>query len=204
MTALWAGSEVLAAKVATVTRPLSDDLLARGFADGDEACLTEAYRRWGALLFTVAFRKLGDSEEAKDVTQQVFVGAWRGRKGFDPDRGSLKTWLVGITYKKIADALERRSRNLRNHEAAAEFASLDNEVQSAATADAVVDHVVIMDELDQLPAPQQTVLRMAFYDDLSQSQIAQRTGMPLGTVKSHTRRGMMRLKHRLEVDGEAH
>ncbi|MFF8476137.1 sigma-70 family RNA polymerase sigma factor [Streptomyces sp. NPDC015414] len=187
-----------------MTRPLSDDLLAQGFADGDEACLTEAYRRWGALLFTMAFRKLGDSEEAKDVTQQVFVGAWRGRKGFDPDRGSLKTWLVGITYKKIADALERRSRNLRNHEAVAEFASLDNEVQSAATADAVVDHVVITDELDQLPAPQQTVLRMAFYDDLSQSQIAQRTGMPLGTVKSHTRRGMMRLKHRLEVDGEAH
>ncbi|MER6037446.1 MULTISPECIES: sigma-70 family RNA polymerase sigma factor [unclassified Streptomyces] len=204
MTALWAGSEVLAAKVAPVTRPLSDDLLAQGFTDGDEACLTEAYRRWGALLFTMAFRKLGDSEEAKDVTQQVFVGAWRGRKGFDPDRGALKTWLVGITYKKIADALERRSRNLRNHEAVAEVAFPDDEANSAATADAIVDHILIMDELGQLPAPQQTVLRLAFYDDLSQSQIAERTGMPLGTVKSHTRRGMMRLKHRLEVDGEAH
>ncbi|MFF8952495.1 RNA polymerase sigma factor [Streptomyces sp. NPDC014940] len=204
MTALWPGSEVLAAGAATVTGPWSDDLLAQGFAEGDEACLTEAYRRWGALLFTIAFRKLGDSEEAKDVTQQVFVGAWRGRQGFDHDRGSLKTWLVGITHNKIADALERRSRNLRNHDAVATFASPADEANSAATADAVVDHVVVMDELVQLPAPQQTVLRMAFYDDLSQSQIAERTGMPLGTVKSHTRRGMMRLKHRLEVDGEAH
>ncbi|GEK01588.1 RNA polymerase sigma factor [Streptomyces sp. 1-11] len=204
MTALWPGSEVLAAGAATVTGPWSDDLLAQGFAEGDEACLTEAYRRWGALLFTIAFRKLGDSEEAKDVTQQVFVGAWRGRQGFDHDRGSLKTWLVGITHKKIADALERRSRNLRNHDAVATFASPGDEANSAAAADAVVDHIVVMDELVQLPAPQQTVLRMAFYDDLSQSQIAERTGMPLGTVKSHTRRGMMRLKHRLEVDGEAH
>ncbi|WP_458247124.1 sigma-70 family RNA polymerase sigma factor [Streptomyces sp. MAI_2237] len=187
-----------------MTRPLSDDLLAQGFADGDEACLNEAYQRWGALLFTIALRRLGDSEEARDVTQQVFVGAWRGRKGFDRDRGSLKTWLVGITDKKIADALERRSRALRGQEAVAEFASLDSEADSITAAEAVVDHVVITDELGQLPAPQQAVLRMAFYDGLSLSQIAERTGMPLGTVKSHTRRGMMRLKHRLEVDGEAH
>ncbi|MGW2210699.1 RNA polymerase sigma factor [Streptomyces sp. NPDC001781] len=186
-----------------MTTPLSDDLLADGFADGDEACLNEAYRRWGALLFTIASRKLGDPEEARDVTQQVFVGAWRGRKNFNRDRGSLKTWLVGITHKKIIDALERRSRHIRDQQAVAAFTVPDSGGHRTATADAVVDHIVVMDELDQLPAPQQTVLRLAFYEDLSQSQIAERTGMPLGTVKSHTRRGMMRLKHRLEVDSEA-
>ncbi|MFD4542972.1 sigma-70 family RNA polymerase sigma factor [Streptomyces bauhiniae] len=186
-----------------MTIPLSDDLLAHGFAEGDEACLTEAYRRWGALLFTIASRKLGDPEEAKDVTQQVFVGAWRGRKNFDHERGSLKTWLVGITHKKIADAFERRSRHTRDQHAAAAFATPDDGTNGTTTADTVVDHIVIMEELDQLPAPQQTVLRMAFFEDLSQAQIAERTGMPLGTVKSHTRRGMMRLKHRLEVDSEA-
>lgn len=191
------------AKVTPVTIPLSDDLLAHGFAEGDEACLTEAYRRWGALLFTIASRKLGDPEEAKDVTQQVFVGAWRGHKNFDHERGSLKTWLVGITHKKIADALERRSRHTRDQLAAAALATPEDGTNGTTTADTVVDHIVIMDELDQLPAPQQTVLRMAFFEDLSQAQIAERTGMPLGTVKSHTRRGMMRLKHRLEVDSEA-
>ncbi|MGW5307820.1 sigma-70 family RNA polymerase sigma factor [Streptomyces griseoluteus] len=186
-----------------MTTPLSDDMLADGFADGDEACLNEAYRRWGALIFTIASRKLGDLEEAKDVTQQVFVGAWTGRKNFNRDRGSLKTWLVGITYKKTIDALERRSRHLRDQRAVAAFSSPDDAVSRAATADTVVDHIVVMDELEQLPAVQQTVLRMAFYEDLSQAQIAERTGMPLGTVKSHTRRGMMRLKDRLEVDSEA-
>ncbi|MEU6405943.1 sigma-70 family RNA polymerase sigma factor [Streptomyces sp. NPDC046985] len=186
-----------------MTASLSDDLLAHGFADGDEACLNEAYRRWGALIFTIASRKLGDPEEAKDVTQQVFVGAWRGRKNFDRERGSLKTWLVGITHKKIADALDRRSRHIRDQRAVAAYTVPDDGANRTATADAVVDHLVLMDELEQLPAPQRTVLTMAFYEDLSQSQIAERTGMPLGTVKSHTRRGMMRLKDRLEVDSEA-
>ncbi|MGW6492786.1 sigma-70 family RNA polymerase sigma factor [Streptomyces sp. NPDC055056] len=186
-----------------MTTPLSDDLLADGFADGDEACLNEAYRRWGALIFTIASRKLGDPEEAKDVTQQVFVGAWKGRKNFDRGRGSLKTWLVGITYKKTIDALERRSRHLRDQRAVAASSVPDDAVSRVATADMVVDHIVVMDELEQLPTPQQTVLRMAFYEDLSQAQIAERTGMPLGTVKSHTRRGMLRLKDRLEVDSEA-
>ncbi|MFF3890415.1 RNA polymerase sigma factor [Streptomyces sp. NPDC001914] len=186
-----------------MTTPLSDDLLADGFADGDEACLNEAYRRWGALIFTIASRKLGDPEEAKDVTQQVFVGAWKGRKNFNRDRGSLKTWLVGIAYKKTIDALDRRSRHLRDQQAVVAVTVSDHAGSLATTADRVVDHIVVMDELEQLPAPQQAVLRMAFYEDLSQAQIAERTGMPLGTVKSHTRRGMMRLKHRLEVDSEA-
>lgn len=203
MTARWAGSQVLAAKVAAVTTPLSDDLIADGFADGDEACLNEAYRRWGALIFTIASRKLGDPEEAKDVTQQVFVGAWKGRKNFNRDRGSLKTWLVGITHKKIVDALDRRARHLRDQRAVAAFSVPDDGAERTATADTVVDHMVVMDELGQLPEPQQTVLKLAFYEDLSQSQIAERTGMPLGTVKSHTRRGMMRLKDRLEVDSDA-
>ncbi|MET7437185.1 sigma-70 family RNA polymerase sigma factor [Streptomyces sp. NPDC004082] len=186
-----------------MTTPLSDDMLAAGFADGDEACLNEAYRRWGALIFTIASRKLGDPEEAKDVTQQVFVGAWKGRKGFNRDRGSLKTWLVGITHKKIVDALDRKSRHLRDQRAVAAVVIPDNGGDSTTQADTVVDHIVVMDELEQLPAPQRTVLKMAFYEDLSQSQIAERTGMPLGTVKSHTRRGMMRLKDRLEVDSDA-
>lgn len=203
MTPLWTGSQVLAATVPTVTTPLSDDMLAAGFADGDEACLNEAYRRWGALIFTIASRKLGDPEEAKDVTQQVFVGAWKGRKGFNRDRGSLKTWLVGITHKKIVDALDRKSRHLRDQRAVAAVVIPDNGGDSTTQADTVVDHIVVMDELEQLPAPQRTVLKMAFYEDLSQSQIAERTGMPLGTVKSHTRRGMMRLKDRLEVDSDA-
>ncbi|MFI1562340.1 RNA polymerase sigma factor [Streptomyces sp. NPDC020490] len=205
MTASWGGSEVLAAGVAAVTA-VSDDHLAEGFAAGDESCLNEAYRRWGALVFTVASRRLGDTEEAKDVTQQVFVGAWNGRKSFDPHRGSLKTWIMGITHKKVADALIRRSRHVRDIEAltVAAAAAAAAGRQAAGPSESVLDYVLLTKELDTLPEQQQTVLRMAFYEDLTQSQIAERTGLPLGTVKSHTRRGLMRMKNRLEVDGEAH
>lgn len=202
MTTAWGGSQVLAATVAVMSTG-SDGELGQGFADGDEACLNEAYRRWGALIFTVAARRLGDSEEAKDVTQQVFVGAWRGRKSYDPQRGSLKTWLMGITHKKVADALIRRSRHQRDIEAVTVAGASEVSRQDAPT-DSVVDFVVLADELDRLPQHQRTVLEMAFYEDLTQAQIAQRTGLPLGTVKSNTRRGLMRMKKRLEVDGGAH
>ncbi|MFF5497643.1 sigma-70 family RNA polymerase sigma factor [Streptomyces aquilus] len=199
---MWGGSQVLAATVAAVSTD-SDEELGQGFVDGDESCLNEAYRRWGALIFTVAARKLGDPEEAKDVTQQVFVGAWRGRKGYDPQRGSLKTWLVGITHKKIADALIRRSRHLRDVEAAGRAGASETPPHESPT-DAVVDYVLLADELDRLPEQQRAVLEMAFYEDLTQAQIAERTGLPLGTIKSNTRRGLMRMKKRLEVDGGAH
>lgn len=202
MTTGWGGSQVLAATVAVMSTR-SDEELGQGFADGDESCLNEAYRRWGALIFTVATKRLGDTEEAKDVTQQVFVGAWRGRKSYDPQRGSLKTWLMGITHKKVADALIRRSRHQRDIEAVTVAGAAEVTRQDAPT-DSVVDFVVLADELDRLPQHQRTVLEMAFYEDLTQAQIAQRTGLPLGTVKSNTRRGLMRMKKRLEVDGGAH
>ncbi|MER6346555.1 RNA polymerase sigma factor [Streptomyces sp. NPDC001595] len=181
----------------------SDDELARGFAEGDESCLTEAYRRWGALVFTVVTRRLGDAEEAKDVTQQVFVGAWRGRRGYDPRRASLKTWIMGITHKKVADAHAHRSRHLRDLEAATGATAVAHSQEQRSPSDSVVDHLLLVDELERLPEQQQTVLRLAFFEDLTQAQIAERTGLPLGTVKTHTRRGLMRMKHRLEVDGEA-
>ncbi|MGW3866651.1 sigma-70 family RNA polymerase sigma factor [Streptomyces sp. NPDC005047] len=177
--------------------PVPDEELGHGFADGDESCLHEAYRRWGALVFTVASRKLGDAEEAKDVTQQVFVGAWNGRKNYNAQRGSLKTWLMGITHKKVADALTRRSRHLRDVEAATAAASAGPTPQQDTPTDGVLDYVVLTRELDQLTEQQQTVLKMAFYEDLTQAQIAERTGLPLGTVKSLTRRGLMRMKNRL-------
>ncbi|MFJ5834145.1 RNA polymerase sigma factor [Streptomyces sp. NPDC093089] len=181
----------------------SEDSLGERLVTGDEASLSEVYRRWGPLVYTVAVRKLGDAEEAKDVTQQVFVGAWDSRKTFDPVRGSLKTWILGITHKKIVDALRRRSRHLRDVEAVTAVSGSEPEVTVPMT-ESLLEYVTLMGEMETLPEQQQLVLRMAFYEDMSQSQIAERTGLPLGTVKSYTRRGLMRLKKRLEVDGEAH
>ncbi|MGW1963633.1 sigma-70 family RNA polymerase sigma factor [Streptomyces sp. NPDC001935] len=166
---------------------IPDAELASAFARGDEQALSGAYHRWGRLVYTLAWRSLGDAAEAEDVTQVVFLAAWRGRAGFTPERGALAAWIVGITRRKIADALHARTR--RADLVAAAGAIVSTRVRPSEP-DAVLDRVLIRHELSKLPAAQRRVLSLAYYDDLTQTQIAQVTGLPLGTVKSHTRRGL--------------
>ncbi|MGX1885680.1 RNA polymerase sigma factor [Streptomyces sp. NPDC055287] len=162
----------------------------------DEQAFAAVYRRWGALVYTMATRSLGDAKEAEDVTQQVFLAAWRGRAGFRPQRGPLVAWLVGITRRKIVDALAARTR--RGEIAGAAAAGMPMYGPPGQAPEAVVDRVLIADELRRLPPAQRQVLALAFYGDLTHAQIAERTGIPLGTVKSHARRGMHLLRHHIE------
>ncbi|PWI13141.1 RNA polymerase subunit sigma-24 [Streptomyces sp. Act143] len=175
-----------------------DSALVDGFLSGDEACLAAMYQRWGSLVYTLARRSLGDAREAEDVTQLVFLAAWRGRAGYAPDRGTLPGWLTGITRRKIADALAARTR--RTELVAAAGAQLLLRTDETVRPEAAIDRVLLADEMSQLPAPQRRVLNLAFYDDLTQTQIAELTGLPLGTVKSHARRGLRRLACRLRED----
>ncbi|MFD6301196.1 sigma-70 family RNA polymerase sigma factor [Streptomyces sp. NPDC060235] len=181
--------------------PGTDAELARALVEGDETALAAVYRRWSPLVHTLARRSLGDPREAEDVTQQVFLAVWRGGAGFRPERGTLAGWLVGITWRKIADALAARTRRTDLVGAAGGLLALSD--TGRAGPEVVLDRVVVRHELARLPAPQREVLRLAFYEDLTQTQIAQRTGWPLGTVKSHARRGLHRLRHRLPSLAEA-
>ncbi|MCP3754253.1 RNA polymerase sigma factor [Streptomyces sp. TBY4] len=178
-----------------------DDLdgarLAAGFAAGDEECVAAVYRRWRPLVHALARRALGDEREAEDVTQQVFLAAWRGRGGYRPGPGGLGAWLTGITRHKVADALEARTRRARAVAAAARVcAQVRPEPEPGP--ERAVERVLLLGELARLPSAQQRVLRLAFYADLTQSQIADRTGLPLGTVKSHMRRALHVLRQSLE------
>ncbi len=173
--------------------------LARGLRAADEEAFAVIYRRWGPLVHTMAVRSLGDTHEAEDVTQQVFLGAWRGRDGFRPDRGALGAWLVGITRRKIVDALAARTRRLALIDSATRAADAPHTQEAAP--DDVLDRVLLVDALSRLPRTQRHVLCMAFYDDLTHVQIAEQTGMPLGTVKSHARRGLHRLRGVVEQGG---
>jgi RNA polymerase sigma-70 factor (ECF subfamily) len=179
-----------------------DDELARRFALGDEQALAWAYERWAAQIHGMAVRAFGPGPDAEDVTQQVFVSAWTGRGGFRRDAGPLPAWLVGICRHKIADTWAKRDRQRRVTEAA----TVEAQAAPASTPTfdtAVADRVLLLDELDRLGQPQRGIIELAFFEDLTHVQIAERTGIPLGTVKSHIRRTLERLRTRLEVDGAA-
>lgn len=171
------------------------------FAGGDEQALAWAYERWGGLVHGLACRALGAGPDAEDVTQQVFISAWNGRAGFLPDRGPLPAWLVGICRHRIADAYARRRQEERSRAAAISLAGEPHrEPAEDRTAE---DRIVLLDELARLGQPQRGIMELAFFHDLTHDQIAERTGIPLGTVKSHIRRTLVRLRDRLEVDGAA-
>lgn len=176
-----------------------DDLsaLVDDFLAGDESALEKVYRRYSALVFTVALRSLGDASEAEDVVQKVFVAAWTGRKTYKPERASLSAWLMGITRNKVADAHQSRTRQRR----------IQNEVGASLGAPPdtfdIADRLVIADEISRLDAVPQRVLRMAFFEDLTHAQIAERLQLPPGTVKSHIRRSLIKLRRRLEVAAHA-
>ncbi|MEU2117876.1 sigma-70 family RNA polymerase sigma factor [Streptomyces sp. NPDC016459] len=176
---------------------LSNEEIGRGLVRGDERCLVLAHRRWARLVHTLAARALGDPREAEDVTQQVFLAAWRGRAGYHPERGPVPAWLVGITRRKIADALTARTRRLDL--VAAAGAALTPSPDTREGPEHVLDRLVVTRELARLPRVQRDVLTLAFFADLTQVQIADRTGMPLGTVKSHARRGLQRMRRSLDA-----
>jgi RNA polymerase sigma-70 factor (ECF subfamily) len=186
---------------APTTDPPPGEALELRFAAGDSAALRETYDRYSAAVYAIALRTLGAHHDAEDVTQQVFVSAWQSRSSFNRGRGTLGGWLVTITRNKVTDALRERQRDSRVLLQVAGGAAV---TAPETPPDQVVDKIVLADELAQLPESRRLVMVLAFYSDLTHEQIAHVLGLPLGTVKSHIRRGLQRLRSRLEADGVAH
>ena len=170
--------------------------LAERLRDGSLEALEEAYARWSSLVHTLALRSLGNHHDAEDVTQQVFVAAWRSRHTLRPERGTVPGWLVGITRNKVADLHAQRARQARDLGAAALDALPDQ--HDPPPDEQLAARLVLADALDDLGEPRSTVVRMAFLEDLTHDEIARRLQLPLGTVKSHVRRGLLHLRSRLE------
>ena len=180
--------------VPVVQRQSDPATLDTAFACG-AAGLREAYDAHGALVFSICRRTL-DAEAAKDVTQEVFVSAWRGRDQFDPQRGSLAGWLVGITKRRIIDHVrhERRHADRRTDDS-----HLPAESDNTNDPDDIGDRMLVADGLRQLPTGTREVIELAFIHDLTHQEIADRTGTPLGTVKSNIRRGLLRIREHMNV-----
>ena len=192
------GSEVLTMaeplRLVPPLRPMQTETsdLDATFTDGPPDVLRRAYDRHNRLVYTFCRRSVG-AELANDVTQEVFITAWKQRHRFDPDRGVLAGWLVGIARYKILEALRRRQLYLIDDRglSAAGLVSPDS-------VGALADRLVLADALGQLPSRTQTLITMAFLEQLTHAEIAERTGLPLGTVKSDIRRGLERLRRQMD------
>ncbi len=166
------------------------------FTDGPPDVLRHAYDRHSSLVYTFCRRSVGP-ELANDVTQEVFITAWKQRHRFDPGRGVLAGWLVGIARYKILEALRRRQLYLIDDRSlsAARLVSPDS-------VGALADRLVLADALGELPWRTRALITMAFHEQLTHAEISERTGLPLGTVKSEIRRGLERLRRQMDQSND--
>lgn len=173
------------------------------FSAGDETALAEAYRQFSPLVYTLALRALRNRSAADGVTQEVFIRVWKSRSTFDPHKAELPAWIVGITRNAVTDALSASARESRKVLAAAELQPGAEDAAASASAEVLADRLLLDGELNRLGEPQGSIMRLALYDDLTHDQISRQLNLPLGTVKSHIRRSLSHLRHRLEVDHAA-
>ena len=148
--------------------------------------------RYGTLVHTYCIRLIGDRDLAADCVQETFVSAWRSRERFDPARGSLPGWLLGIARHRVHDLYRAQARTPTPRAVEADEAErgplLDSESGD------LVERLLLADALATLAPRARQVLELAFYSGLSQSDIAARLDLPLGTVKSDMRRALLRLR----------
>jgi RNA polymerase sigma factor (sigma-70 family) len=180
-------------------RAAADEAAGEAWLRGDEDALQVAWHQFGTLVFTYCSRSLNDRERAADCTQETFVSAWRSRDRFDPAKGTLAAWLMGIARFKVLDAHRAAPRVpvpvADDHlEVEGSHAGFDGDRHG----DDLADRLLVAHALEVLSPRARAVVELAFYSDLTQVDIAERLGLPLGTVKSDMRRALQRLRVHLE------
>ncbi len=172
---------------------ISDNDLLKAIARGDEAALGDCYDRYKLILFSLILRILHDRPEAEDCLQEVFLQVWRRAKDFDESRGRAFTWLVTIARSRALDRLRASASRTR---IAADAEAEPGESVGDAAEDAIrsEEGATVRQALAELPAEQRRALFMAYFEGLTQTEIAARLGDPLGTVKTRMRTGLMKLR----------
>jgi RNA polymerase sigma factor (sigma-70 family) len=195
------GTTLLSRHVAPAdyTRPVdrvagtTDESVLVGFVAGDESALKHLYDAHSRLVHSYCRRVVG-ADHAADVTQEVFLAAWRSRSRYRPEAGSFTGWLMGIARFKAIDATRARARR---KDTAQDDTGVE-EPTAAGEADDLALRMLLADALQHLPERARQMVELAFFEDLTHTEIAERTDQPLGTVKSDIRRGLDRLRRHLE------
>jgi RNA polymerase sigma-70 factor (ECF subfamily) len=179
--------------------PAADrELMARAAA-ADERAMTELYDRYGTLVYSVAYRIVGQRADAEEVVVDAFTQAWREAARFEAERGSVAAWLTMIARSRALDLVRARGRRERLADAAAgsDGGSGEPDAPAADRAEDDERRWVVKLALEGLSAPQRQAIELAFFEGLSQSEIAERLNEPLGTVKTRVRLGMQKLRESL-------
>ena len=181
---------------------LSDHDLLAEVAAGDQRALGELYLRHVRPVHGMVLRVLQDNEAAEEVVHDAFLRVWRRPNAFDPLRAQFRSWLLTIAHRLAVDELRRR----RSRSALVQRqldAGVDEQAESDPTVAAEVDEIrnTVREALHVLPGVQRAAIELAYFGGLSQSEIAQATGLPLGTIKSRIRFGMIALHEELEKRG---
>ena len=178
-----------------------DAALIRRMVDADETALGALYDRWVRSLYSLVLHLLRDPDEAEDVVEETFWQAWRKADSYEPSKGAVSTWLLTIGRRKALDRLRARKRNredpLEDERGFSDLPSTSPDPGSEAEGSELREH--IRTALRELPQEQREVLELGYFSGLSQAEIAEKTGQPLGTVKTRMRLAMQKLREPLSI-----
>jgi RNA polymerase sigma-70 factor (ECF subfamily) len=178
-------------------RSSDESSLLKRIADRDQTALAELYDRYARVLYSVAFKSLGSVEEAEEVVLDVFSQVWRIADRYDLTKGRVDTWLFMLTRSRVLDRLRSLQRTTKTTTASMNAAQSQPEKSSLdPVEDALISErrVQVIAALSNLPVEQRLVIELAYYQGLTQSEIAAQTGLSLGTVKSRVRLGLSKLR----------
>jgi RNA polymerase sigma-70 factor (ECF subfamily) len=172
------------------TNAMTSDLaLAMAIRSGDRGAMAELYDRYSSIVYAVALRVLQDTGAAEDVLQDIFMQLWRNPGAFDASRGTMAAWLGVIARHRSIDALRRH-----RPESDIENVVVSVETDLAGETDRSRTMEKVRGALQAMPSPQRSALEMAYFEGLTHSEIAQKTGEPLGTIKTRIRNGLLSLR----------
>jgi len=181
---------------ANAVSPLTDNALLAAIQGRDDVALEQFYQRYGGLAFGLAYRILGERGVAEDVVQEAFLAVWRRAASFQPERGSGRGWLMSIVHNQAIDRYRGRHKRERT-DVDIDAVGVHLEAEAADPFVIVAEGITalhVRDALSALPDEQRQTIELAYFGGLTHQEIADRTGTPLGTVKSRMRLGLHKLR----------